>query len=140
MLPIFLTPQIQFAYSTKQVLSWSLKKVNNHLPHSSRKNVWIIPTWHPSIKYESKWMKIVVAQERDFLKKKMLEWLIGFLSRSDVTYTKHEKGGWWAKLFAPSIPIIDSKGFIGDYQWNQRVNFTRFFQFCIFFLGEANFF
>ena len=39
-----------------------------------------------------------------------------------------------------SISIMEFKGFIGDCQWNQRVSFERFLQFCIFFLEKVSFF
>ena len=51
----------------------------------------------------------------------------------------HGRCGWWVIVFATSISMMDFKGFIGDYQWNQRVNFIIFFQFRILFLGETNF-
>ena len=78
--------QNESAFSTKQSRSRSLKKAADHLPQSPRKKVEIIQSL--ASKYQ---IRIKMHENRGRPRKELSEekkdWMIEFLSRSDMTYT-----------------------------------------------------
>ena len=80
------TPQNQSAFSTKQSRSRSLKKADDHLPQSPRKKAEIIQNlvskYHIRIKIHENG-----GRPRKDLSKEKKDWMIEFLSPSDMTYT-----------------------------------------------------
>ena len=78
--------QNESAFSTKQSRSRSLKKAADHLPESPRKKVEIIQSL--ASKYQ---IRIKMHENRGRPRKELSEekkdWMIEFLSRSDMTYT-----------------------------------------------------
>ena len=80
------TPQNQSAFSTKQSRSRSLKKADDHLPQSPRKKVEIIQNLASKYQIPVKMHEDRGRPRKDFSKEKK-DWMIEFLSRSDMTYT-----------------------------------------------------
>ena len=105
-----------------------MKEADNDLPQSPRKNAEIIQNLPSKYQMWVKWHGFFFKQECHDLSEFRSRWQCA-----------HGKGGWWAIVFATSISMMDFKGFTGDFQWNQRVNFIRFFQFRILFPRETKF-
>ena len=116
-------PQNKSAFSTKHSWSRSLKKVADYLPHSPRKKVKIVQS------LESKHQTWIKKHENSGRPRKELSdekknWMIDFLSQSDMTYTNPPLGqclsresGWWAEVLAPAVLVVPLEGFTGYSQW-----------------------
>ena len=80
-------PQTESAFSTKQSASWSLNKAPDHLPQNPRKEMEIIQGLASKYQIRIKDAQKLCDCPRKELSEEKKDWMIEFLSRSDMTYT-----------------------------------------------------